>query len=151
MLKWKQQGMIPKTMTKTALHSPCKLNIPAHENIILKRWGYFFFFKQQCLLIHVCLQWMCYPSQGVKFKFEILPQQTAINAQSLPESTTVNNRSVSVKWISNQSWGCVHFNTLSREVYGFLFWHIGVANNGRIPLCLLWKCPNISLDKYIPF
>lgn len=31
--------------------------------------------------------------------------------------------------MSNQSWGCVHFNALSREVYGFLFWHVNVANN----------------------
>lgn len=36
---------------------------------------------------------------------------------------------VSVSWMSNQSWGCVHFNALSREVYGFLFWHVSLANN----------------------
>lgn len=66
---------------------------------------------------------------GVRHNVEILLDQTAINAQSLPGSTTVNNRWVSVSWMSNQSWGCVHFNALSREVYGFLFWHVNVANN----------------------
>lgn len=67
--------------------------------------------------------------QGVRYKVEILRDQTAINAQSLPGSTTVNNRWGSVSWMSNKSWGCVHFNALSREVYGFLFWSVNVANN----------------------
>lgn len=65
----------------------------------------------------------------VRHNVEILLDQTAINAQSLPGSTTVNNHWVSVSWMSNQSWECVHFNAVSREVYGFLFWHVIVANN----------------------
>lgn len=61
--------------------------------------------------------------------FEIQLRQTALHAGWLPGSTVVNNRRVSVSWLPNQSGGCVHFNTLSGELYGFLFWHFAVANN----------------------
>lgn len=84
----------------------------------------------------VCLLWSCLLMAlsmlwGVRCNVEIRLDQTAINARSLPGSTTVNNRWVSISWMSNQSWGCVQFNALSREVYGFLFWRVNVANNGE--------------------
>lgn len=60
---------------------------------------------------------------------EIQLRQTALHAGWLPGSTVVNNRRVSVGWLPNQSCGCVHFNTLSGEFYGFLFWHFAVANS----------------------
>lgn len=65
--------------------------------------------------------------------------QTAIKTQSLPGSTVINNHWESVSCTSYQSQGCVHFNALSRELYGFLFWHVNIANNKESWVYVLGK------------